>query len=275
MSGSGTAQGRPKSPNIQIYRPQLTSVLSIANRITGLILAVAAVGLVAWLLAAAEGPHAYDAAQRVLASPLGRIGLFGITFAFFLHLCGGIRHLAWVRVRPEGEPSQPPEVRRQRRLDGLLETPPARLSPTCSRPTGSPPVSPSSRTLRGIQSEPRHFGSRALIAGANSIIGCAASHMRSKCASNFATPPGSRMTIRSLSCVFSPLVLKFAEPRAIALGCASDYRLSRATPSQCASASKRACSFSLTPMKVSSTSTMRMSLRNSGSAKPARMRWHM
>ena len=95
MSGSRTAQGRPKSPNIQIYRPQLTSVLSIANRITGLILAVAAVGLVTWLLAAAEGPHAYDAAQRVLASPLGRIGLFGITFAFFLHLCGGIRHLAW------------------------------------------------------------------------------------------------------------------------------------------------------------------------------------
>jgi hypothetical protein len=37
---------RPVSPNIQIYRPQLTSVLSIANRITGLIVSLAAVALV-------------------------------------------------------------------------------------------------------------------------------------------------------------------------------------------------------------------------------------
>ena len=95
MSGSSKAARRPRSPNIQIYRPQLTSVLSIANRISGVVLAVAAVGLVAWLLAAAEGPDAYGAAQSVLSSPLGRIGLFGATFAFFLHLCGGVRHLAW------------------------------------------------------------------------------------------------------------------------------------------------------------------------------------
>ncbi len=60
--------------------------------------------------------------------------------------------------------------------------------------------------------EKSHFGSSARIAGSNSIIGCAASHMRSKWASNFAAAPGSRMTIRSLSCAFSPLVLKFAEP---------------------------------------------------------------
>jgi succinate dehydrogenase / fumarate reductase cytochrome b subunit len=94
----GTATGerdRPKSPNIQIYRPQLTSVLSIAHRISGVITSLAAVGLVLWLLAAAAGPHPYAAAQGVLASPLGQIGLFVTTFAFFLHLCGGIRHLIW------------------------------------------------------------------------------------------------------------------------------------------------------------------------------------
>ena len=49
------------------------------------------------------------------------------------------------------------------------------------------------------------------MAGSNSSIGCAASHILSKCASNFAAAPGSRMTIRSLSCAFSPLVLKFAD----------------------------------------------------------------
>ena len=54
---SASALPRPLSPNIQIYRPQLTSVLSIANRITGLILSLGAVGLVVWLSAAAAGPR--------------------------------------------------------------------------------------------------------------------------------------------------------------------------------------------------------------------------
>ena len=95
MSNSPSERNRPQSPNIQIYRPQLTSVLSIANRVSGIVLSIAAVGLVAWLIAAAEGPQVYGAAQSALTSPAGRILLFGATFAFFLHLFGGIRHLVW------------------------------------------------------------------------------------------------------------------------------------------------------------------------------------
>lgn len=95
MPGSAVEENRPQSPNVQIYRPQLTSVLSFANRISGVVLGLAAIGLVAWLLAAATGPQAYAAEQSALASPLGQTVLFGITFAFFLHLCGGVRHLAW------------------------------------------------------------------------------------------------------------------------------------------------------------------------------------
>jgi succinate dehydrogenase / fumarate reductase cytochrome b subunit len=95
MANETPKRFRPLSPNIQIYRPQLTSVLSIANRITGVILSLYAVVLVAWLLAAAEGPHAYGAVQVVIQSWIGQILLFGGTFSFFLHLCGGIRHLVW------------------------------------------------------------------------------------------------------------------------------------------------------------------------------------
>lgn len=91
----GRPKGRPRSSNIQIYRPQLTSVLSIANRISGVCTSLAAVGLVVWLLAAAAGPQTYVTMQGVLASPPGQAVLFIATFAFFLHLCGGIRHLAW------------------------------------------------------------------------------------------------------------------------------------------------------------------------------------
>ena len=98
MPSPTTTRPRPLSPNVQIYRPQLTSVLSILNRITGIILSACAVVLVVWLVAAASGPQAYAAVQAAIASWVGQILLFGATFAFFLHLCGGIRHLVWDTV---------------------------------------------------------------------------------------------------------------------------------------------------------------------------------
>jgi succinate dehydrogenase / fumarate reductase, cytochrome b subunit len=72
--------------------------LSILNRITGNILSACAVVLVVWLIAAAAGPRAYGVVQGVIASRVGQVVLFGATFAFFLHLCGGIRHLVWDTV---------------------------------------------------------------------------------------------------------------------------------------------------------------------------------
>ena len=89
---------RPRSPNIQNYRPQLTSVLSIANRFTALISVVASVAFVAWLAAAALGPRPYGALYTAAVSPAGRALLVIATFAFFLHLCGSIRHLFWDAV---------------------------------------------------------------------------------------------------------------------------------------------------------------------------------
>jgi succinate dehydrogenase / fumarate reductase cytochrome b subunit len=95
MSSLAPKRPRPLSPNVQIYRPQLTSVLSILNRITGVVLSICAITLVIWLVAAAAGPEAYAVVQGAIASWIGQIMLFGGTFAFFLHLCGGIRHLVW------------------------------------------------------------------------------------------------------------------------------------------------------------------------------------
>ena len=56
-------------------------------------------GLVGWLIAAATGPQAYGVVQGAIASWIGQIVLFGATYAFFLHLCGSIRHLFWDSVR--------------------------------------------------------------------------------------------------------------------------------------------------------------------------------
>jgi succinate dehydrogenase / fumarate reductase cytochrome b subunit len=101
-AASAAARPRPVSPNIQIYRPQLTSVLSIVNRITGILLSLATLGLVAWLVAGAFGPGAYGSAQAAISSWIGQAVLFCITFAFFLHFCGGIRHLVWDTVHGFG-----------------------------------------------------------------------------------------------------------------------------------------------------------------------------
>ena len=87
--------GRPLSPHLTIYRPQLTSVLSILHRLTGIGLGVGAVLLAWWLAAAAAGPEAFAAAQAAAGSIAGRVLLFGWTWALFYHLCNGIRHLFW------------------------------------------------------------------------------------------------------------------------------------------------------------------------------------
>ena len=90
-----TSVNRPLSPHLQVYRPQLTSVLSILHRFTGIGLALGAVALVLWLLAAAAGPEDFAAARAIAGSFVGRLALFLWTLALFYHLANGIRHLAW------------------------------------------------------------------------------------------------------------------------------------------------------------------------------------
>jgi succinate dehydrogenase / fumarate reductase cytochrome b subunit len=90
-----TTPTRPLSPHLQVYKPQLTSVLSITHRTTGVALAAGAILLVVWLAAAAAGPHRLAPVQAFLGSWFGLVLLLGWTWALFYHLCNGIRHLAW------------------------------------------------------------------------------------------------------------------------------------------------------------------------------------
>lgn len=86
---------RPLSPHLQIYKPQITSVLSILHRITGVALAFGALLLAYWLTSTAYGPEAFARAQAIMGSWIGRLVLFGMTFSLFYHLANGIRHLVW------------------------------------------------------------------------------------------------------------------------------------------------------------------------------------
>lgn len=86
---------RPLSPHLQVYRPQITSVLSISHRISGVVNAFAALGVAAFLLAAAAGPEAFAQARAIAASLPAQIVLFGFTLSICFHLFNGLRHLAW------------------------------------------------------------------------------------------------------------------------------------------------------------------------------------
>jgi succinate dehydrogenase / fumarate reductase, cytochrome b subunit len=90
-----TPAERPLSPHLQIYRPQLTSMLSIGHRLTGVALAVGMLFLVWWLVAAASDGDAFARVQGFFGSWLGLVMLFGWSFCFFYHLCNGLRHLMW------------------------------------------------------------------------------------------------------------------------------------------------------------------------------------
>ncbi len=90
------AQGeRPLSPHLEIYKPQLTSVLSILHRMTGVALAGGTLFLTWWLIAAAMGPEAYAFTQWIYGTWLGYLVLIGFSVSLFFHLCNGIRHLFW------------------------------------------------------------------------------------------------------------------------------------------------------------------------------------
>lgn len=86
---------RPLSPHLQVYRPQITSVLSILHRATGIALGLGALLLAWWLIAAAAGPGPFAVAQAFFGAWFGRLVLFGFTLALFFHLFNGIRHLVW------------------------------------------------------------------------------------------------------------------------------------------------------------------------------------
>lgn len=89
---------RPMSPYMlgPYYRFQITSALSILNRLTGVFMAVVTAPLLlCWLIALATGQEAFAALSGWLGAPLGKLVITASVFSFSFHLFGGIRHLIW------------------------------------------------------------------------------------------------------------------------------------------------------------------------------------
>jgi succinate dehydrogenase / fumarate reductase cytochrome b subunit len=92
----GSLVRRPLSPHLQVYDMlQMTSALSIAHRITGVVWSVGLVFLVWWLAAAAAGEASFNGAMWFFGSFVGALGLMGLTAAAWYHTLAGLRHLYW------------------------------------------------------------------------------------------------------------------------------------------------------------------------------------
>lgn len=85
---------RPLSP-FMTYRWTLTMAMSIVHRITGLALYAGTLLMAWWLIATASGPGAYANIQGFTSSWIGRVIVFGYTWALLHHMLGGIRHFIW------------------------------------------------------------------------------------------------------------------------------------------------------------------------------------
>jgi len=92
------AKQRPLSPFMigPYYKPQLTSLMSIAHRASGVFLSLIGAPLLLWcIVAVGSGPEAYQLLAGFFEGWAGRILLAASLFGLFYHLFNGIRHLVW------------------------------------------------------------------------------------------------------------------------------------------------------------------------------------
>jgi len=92
-STPGAAKARPLSPHLSVYRLIPTMLMSIMHRVTGAALYFGTLLVAWWLIAAASGPSAFETVNWFFGTILGRLILFGYTWALMHHMLGGMKHL--------------------------------------------------------------------------------------------------------------------------------------------------------------------------------------
>ena len=85
----------PLSPHLQIYKPQITSILSIAHRISGFCLSLSLIFFAVWLFSLSQGEMIYNLFLKIIKTIPARIISFMAILGFFYHMFNGIRHIIW------------------------------------------------------------------------------------------------------------------------------------------------------------------------------------
>ena len=90
-----TKENRPLSPHLMIYKPQMTSVLSILHRITGIGLVIGLMLVIIWFSALSSGAEYFAIIDTLYSSFIVRLLLASSVWALWYHTCTGVRHLIW------------------------------------------------------------------------------------------------------------------------------------------------------------------------------------
>ncbi len=85
----------PISPHLQIYKPQITSILSITHRVTGFCLNLILIIVLLWLLSLSLGENTYNNYIKFMSFIPMRLIIFFSIMVFTYHMLNGIRHIFW------------------------------------------------------------------------------------------------------------------------------------------------------------------------------------
>ncbi len=85
----------PLSPHLQIYKWQISSLLSITHRIVGVINILAITLICFWIISLLFGENSYETVKVLLSSFLGKFLIIFLCWTFSFHILNEIRHLAW------------------------------------------------------------------------------------------------------------------------------------------------------------------------------------
>lgn len=88
-------ENRPLSPHLTVYKPQITSVMSILHRITGVFQSLGTICIFLLIASLTLGQDYYNIINILFDSLIGKVFLYFYIFSVCYHLCNGIRHLVW------------------------------------------------------------------------------------------------------------------------------------------------------------------------------------
>ena len=86
---------RPLSPHLEIYKLEITMLMSGVHRISGVVLYMGFGLLTLWLTLAAIGGGSFETMNLLSSHWFGQLVIFGFTWALLQHMVGGLRHFVW------------------------------------------------------------------------------------------------------------------------------------------------------------------------------------
>ena len=88
-------KNNPLSPHLQIYKWQISSLLSIAHRIVGVINIIAITTICIWSLLLSLGNESYQSINFFLNTFFGKFIAISLCWTFSFHILNELRHLIW------------------------------------------------------------------------------------------------------------------------------------------------------------------------------------